>query len=138
MPINHKERAKQLISFDGMERTDRGIIPTDIDGFIDYKGKMFVYMEAKLINAPIPDGQKWALQNAVKSHELAGHKAVSIIFRHKTQAEDIIIAKNQIVDTYYYKYKGVFDWRKPRIENPTLIRCLDSWEKYCEEKKIVI
>ena len=85
MPINHKERAKQLISFDGMERTDRGIIPTDIDGFIDYKGKMFVYMEAKLINAPIPDGQKWALQNAVKSHELLDIKLFPLYSdtRHK-------------------------------------------------------
>ena len=36
MLINHPERAKQIISFEGMERR-RGIIPTDIDGFIDYK-----------------------------------------------------------------------------------------------------
>ena len=69
MPINHPQRAKQIISFEGMERTDRDIIPTDIDGFIDYRGKVFVYMEAKLVGAQFPDGQRWALESAVKSHD---------------------------------------------------------------------
>jgi len=41
----------------------RGIIPTDIDGFIDYGGKVFVYFEAKLIGAPVRRGQRLALEN---------------------------------------------------------------------------
>jgi len=99
--INHPKRAKQIISFEGMERR-RGIIPTDIDGFIDYKGGVFVYMEAKLVGADVPDGQRWALESAVKSHDQVkgkegekGHKASAVLFRHNTQAEEVIIAKDQ-------------------------------------------
>ena len=133
MLINHPERAKQIISFEGMERR-RGIIPTDIDGFIDYKGGVFVYMEAKLINAPVTVGQRLALENVVKSHEQAQNKACSIIFRHDTEAKDIIIAKDQVVDETYFKLNGELEWRKPKIEDFSLIRFLHWWEGHCERE----
>ena len=137
MPINHKERAKQLISFDGMERR-RGIIPTDIDGFIDYKGGVFVYMEAKLINAPVTVGQRLALENVVKSHEQAQNKACAVIFRHDTQAKDIIIAKDQNVDKTYFKLDGEFKWRNPKLEDYKLLQFLHWWENHCENEGYIL
>ena len=123
MIINHPERAKQIISFEGMERR-RKIIPTDIDGFIDYGGKGFVYMEAKLVGADVPDGQRWALERAVQSHdqvkgkeEEKGHKACAVLFRHNTQAEEVIIAKDQNVDEMYFEHEDEYDWRKKREKN---------------------
>jgi len=140
MIINYPERAKQIISFEGMERR-RKIIPTDIDGFIDYSGKVFVYMEAKLVGADVPDGQRWALESAVKSHDQVkgkegekGHKASAVLFRHNTQAEEVIIAKDQNVDEMYFEYEDEYDWRKPKYEDYTLLQFLRWWERHCEKR----
>ena len=137
MLINHPKRAKQIISFEGMERR-RGIIPTDIDGFSDYKGGVFVYIEAKLVESPIADGQRLALENVVKSHELARHKAASIIFRHNTRAEEVVIAKDQKVAEMYFKFEGELCWREPRNDSYTLLQFLHWWERHCEQKGFVL
>ena len=138
MIINHPERAKQLISFEGMERR-RGIIPTDIDGFIDYSGKVFVYMEAKLVGADVPDGQRLALERAVQSHDQVkgkegerGHKACAILFRHNTNPEEDIIVKDQYVEKCYFKYNNTYKWRN--YEKYTVLQFLDKWEDYCERE----
>ena len=138
MIINHPERAKQLISFEGMERR-RGIIPTDIDGFIDYSGKVFVYMEAKLVGADVPDGQRWALERAVQSHDQVkgkegerGHKACAILFRHNTNQEEDIIVKDQCVEKCYFKYNNTYKWWN--YEKYTVLQFLDKWEDYCERE----
>ena len=137
MLINYPQRAKQIISFEGMERR-RGIIPTDIDGFIDYKGGVFVYMEAKLVGAPVTVGQRLALENVVKSHEQSENKACAVIFRHNTRAEDIIIAKDQVVDETYFKLNDKLEWRKPKIENFSLIQFLHWWEGHCEREGYIL
>ena len=135
--INHPKRAKQIISFEGMERR-RGIIPTDIDGFIDYKGGVVVYMEAKLVDAPVTVGQRLALENVVKSHEQTENKACAVIFRHDTQAEEVIIAKDQNVDEMYFEYEDEFDWRNPKNENYTLLQFLHWWEGHCEREGYIL
>ena len=41
--------------------------PTDIDGFLEIRNKLFIFIETKFENAPIPYGQKTALINLVDS-----------------------------------------------------------------------
>ena len=142
MPINHKERAKQIISFEGMERR-RDIIPTDIDGFIDYGGEVFVYMEAKLVGAKFPNGQRWALENAVKSHDQVkdkegekGHKACAILFRHNTNPKDDIIVKDQYVEKCYFKHNNTYKWWN--YKGNTVLQFLDKWEDYCEREEFTL
>ena len=137
MLINNPKRAKQIISFEGMERR-RKIIPTDIDGFIDYGGKVFVYMEAKLVGADVPDGQRWALESAVKSHDQVkgkegekGHKACAILFRHNTNPEEDIIVKDQYVERCYFKHNDTYKWWN--YGKNTVLQFLDKWEDYCEK-----
>ena len=128
--IKYLERYKQLISYAGMELT-RKITPTDIDGFIDLKGKCFIYIEGKLINKELDYGQRLALENVVKSHEKADHKSIAIIFRLNSKPDDLIDAKSQIVSEVYLKYNNNYKWRKPPKVN--LLTCLLNYIKWIEK-----
>ena len=95
--IQNKKRYKQLFDYSGL-LFERNITPSDIDGLIDFNGNAFVYMEAKLIGVEVKKGQRIALENIIKSHEKAGHKAVAIVWRHNVKADEIIEAHNKLVD----------------------------------------
>ena len=108
--IYNIDRYKQLIDFSGL-LFHRNITPTDIDGFIDFGGNAFIYMEAKLVEAEVKIGQRIAFENIVKSHERAGHKAVAIIWRHNVPEKEIIQAHTKFVDEYFINHtKHGFYW----------------------------
>lgn len=98
--IRNKLRGKQLNSFKGMVR-ERNITPTDIDGFIDYGGRAFVYLEGKLENAEFICGQKQALMAAVRSHWQASHPTMALLYEHNIPSSEEIPVGWQVV-------KGVF------------------------------
>lgn len=87
--IRNKERGKQLNSFKGMIRK-RNITPTDIDGFIDYAGSAFIYLEGKIEKAEFVEGQKRALMAAVLSHWKAGHPSMALLYEHNVPATEEI------------------------------------------------
>lgn len=67
------------------------ITPTDIDGFLDFKNKLFVVIEIKHGTGPVPFGQKLAIERIVDNlSNIAGKKAIGIIGRHNSP-EDIIV-----------------------------------------------
>lgn len=127
--IKHLSRYKQLISYEGLKRR-RNITPTDIDGFIDYNGVSFVYMDAKLENKTLDYGQKLAYQHVVDSHSTAGHESCAIIFRHNEPPENIIDAHSSIVSEIYYNSK----WSDVSYTQKTVLQWVESWEQYCEKK----
>lgn len=108
--IYNINRYKQLIDFSGL-LFHRNITPTDIDGFIDFGGNAFIYMEAKLEGIEVNKGQRIAFENIVKSHEKAGHKAIAIIWRHNIPEDEMIQAHIMPVDEYFINHttKG-FTW----------------------------
>ena len=119
--IIHRERAKQIISFSRLIR-HRNITPTDIDGFIDYNGNAFIYMDAKLEGKEIDFGQKKAFENLTHSHGLAKHATCAIIFRHNTPPEEDIQAHECYVDDYY----GNFNWNYMEIKPYQWYRLLEQ------------
>lgn len=130
--IKFPDRYKQLISYEGMVRRRR-ITPTDIDGFIDYNGVSFIYIEGKLEGKSIDYGQRKALEHSVNSHVKAGHHAVAIIFRHNSKAEEIIMAKDKNVSEIYFKY----EWRPPDREMNVLM-FVEAWERYMDSLNVSI
>lgn len=128
--IKHIERYKQIISFEGLERMRR-IRPTDIDGMIDYNGKSFLYLECKKDGKALDLGQRLALENAVKSHERAGHKACAIVFTHDNRPEEAIVAKDKKVLQVFMKYAGGFYW-KNTAKDCTVLEAIVKWESYCK------
>lgn len=129
--IKYLNRFKQVISFEGMERLRR-ITPTDIDGFIDYGGKFFIYMECKHEGKDLEYGQRLAMENIVKSHTMAGHRACAIWFCHNSSYEDVIICKDQVVKSIYGGKNGKLRWIN--VYNKTVIQIIETLEKYCAIK----
>jgi len=123
--IHHLERYKQLIDYSGMQR-HRRITPTDIDGFIDYAGNAFVYLDAKLEGKDLSTGQRIAYEHIVNSHSKAKNVACAIIFRHNVPADEMILAHEKYVDTYYLGD----GWKTPSEENTTLLRFIEKLETY--------
>ncbi len=108
----------KLLSFEGME-SDRGITPTDIDGYTDYKGNAALVQEAKVFNIVMEYGQRTALENFVKIYKQAGKVACAIVYEHVApppevleetpeywilkidKKKNIIIAKDKFVSKYF-------------------------------------
>lgn len=134
--IKYLDRYKQLISYEGLER-HRKITPTDIDGFIDYNGNAFFYIEGKeesrYKRGGLDTGQKRAIQNLIKSNTMAGHAAAAVIFTHTCSVNEIINAKDMKIVEAYFDRK----WHKLN-GSCTLSDAIDRFEKYCENKGIYI
>ena len=75
--VRNSNYAKQLLSFAGMKFGT--ISPTDIDAFIEIRGEVFIFIEAKFGDAEMPLGQRLALERLTDTIEYAGKKALLII-----------------------------------------------------------
>ncbi|MBQ7220762.1 MAG: hypothetical protein IJS28_07275 [Synergistaceae bacterium] len=102
--IQYRDRARQLIDFSGIKYGR--ITPTDIDGFLEYKGKAFVFYEYKLPEVEMPDGQGLALTRMVDVLSTAGKEAVLFLCRHnETNPNKDIIGSDAIVEGVYWHGK---------------------------------
>ena len=128
--IKYLERYKQLISYEGMVR-HRGITPTDIDGFIDYSGNVFLYLECKLLSKELDYGQRMALENVVKSHDACGKKGCAAIFRHNLKPDELIPAKDQYVSEVYLLVENDYSWIQMNNEKITLLDFIKRFEGWC-------
>lgn len=99
--IQNRERARQIIAYDGLQ-FKRRITPTDIDGYFEYDDKVFVFYELKYGNAYPPKGQLLALKRIVKAITETGRKAVLFICSHSVGDPDKDIdAANATVTSLY-------------------------------------
>lgn len=79
--IRNEDRAKQINDFSGL-RFERGITPTDVDGLIDFNNKQFILFEVKYGAAPLPDGQRMALERLRNAVARAGIDAWLLVLEH--------------------------------------------------------
>lgn len=97
--IQNEEYARRIIDFSGMRYGN--ITPTDIDGVIEYHDARVVFFEFKYDNAPIPDGQRLALERLVNNCVTAGKLAILCVCRHRTpEGEQINAAQSLVSDVY--------------------------------------
>ena len=107
--INNPKRAKQLHDFSGLRF--KNITPTDIDGFVEFQDKLFVLMEAKAGGAPLPGGQRLAIERLCLAITQSGRTAVALILTHNIPPEqEIDFAKCIVVEYWrdgaWHKGKG--------------------------------
>lgn len=81
---------RQVLSFDGL-RYGGGKCPTDIDGFLDWGGKEFVFIEAKYIGFALPKGQKIAYENLCGACLAAGVKSIVLVAEHTDKDPEVVI-----------------------------------------------
>ena len=118
--IHSRDRAKQLIVFDGMVY-ERNIRPTDIDGAIDFGDLLFCYFEIKYNNTQIEYGQRKALERFTTAAIESGRQAIALICQHFVHnVEDDVFAKDTIVREVFWQGQ----WKPPR-KKMTLINAID-------------
>lgn len=126
--IRNRKLASQIRDFSGLRFNT--ITPTDIDGFLEFSDKIFIFIETKYKNTPIVYGQKLALTRLVDICWKGNKFALLIIASHETEeGEDIDYANCQVREI---RFEG--KWHE--IKNLTIKICIDRFlAKYFPEKK---
>jgi hypothetical protein len=107
--FRNRDRAKQLIDFSGLRSGKK--MPTDIDAFIDFGGRAFVFIEVKHGGADLPFGQRLALERLCDSVD-DSIDAWVLVARHNTPVnEDVDLADAIVSD-----YRNGGRWRRTRRE----------------------
>lgn len=83
--IRSREHMRQVRDFRGLRFGS--ISPTDIDGLIDFGGKLCVIFELKFGDALIPVGQRVALERLCDGLTRGGTPAVVLVATHDTGAD---------------------------------------------------
>lgn len=105
--IHTPRLAAQLRDFSGLRYGK--ITATDLDAFIDFGDRLFVFIEAKLPGVEIPLGQRLAMERLVDATASSNRYAIGIIFEHQNRAGEIDFA-NGICTAY--RWNGV--WHNPK------------------------
>lgn len=84
------------------------ITPTDLDGLIDFGNQLFVFIELKFKGAPLPNGQRLALERVVDAIERV--PTIAIVAYHETPAGMDIDAARAVVTAYRWRRR----WHLPR------------------------
>lgn len=96
--IRNRQYATQIRDFSGMRFGS--ITPTDIDGYIEYRGRCHVLIELKYGEARLPYGQKLALERLCDDLEQA-KPTLAIIASH-TCVGDIDVAGATVTETRFH------------------------------------
>jgi hypothetical protein len=99
--IKNKEFISQVKVFSGIKIGS--ISPTDIDGFLDFGNKLFIFIEAKYGVSSLKGGQKLALERLCDACQTDTRTSILIITNHL--AENDIDVGNTIVQKYRYNGK---------------------------------
>jgi glycerophosphoryl diester phosphodiesterase len=121
--IRNREFAKQLRNFSGLRFGK--ITPTDIDGFIDFGGRIFIFIESKHGTAKLPYGQRLALERLCDASQKAGIDSIVIIGSHETQ-DDIDMANIPVIEL---RWMG--KWRIPK-KKTTVRQKIDNFLKWVD------
>ena len=100
---------KKFVDFSGL-RFDK-ISPMDFDAFFEFKDELFVFVETKYNNAPLPLGQRLALERVCDAIQSPDQKAIVFITCHYDKGLDVDIDLAKTIVTQY-RYK--FEWHKPK------------------------
>jgi len=105
--IRNRQRAKQLRDFTGLRWGK--ITPTDVDAFVEFHDRLFVWIEAKLRGASMSFGQKLALERLCDAVEETGRTAAVLIVEHDAEPDEDVDYAACTVKKYRYNQ----DWQEP-------------------------
>jgi hypothetical protein len=108
--IRNREFATQVRNFSGLRYGN--ITPTDIDGMIEYKNKLYIFIETKFGNAELPFGQRLAFERLCD--DLQKVKPTLLIIASHNSNGDIDVAKTTVTS---YRYRGV--WKTQNQQRST-------------------
>jgi hypothetical protein len=131
--ITNMNRFSQQICFGGL-RFERGIKPTDIDGFLEFDGVEFIFLEYKYKGKDLPWGQRLAFTRMFEAMTRGGVNVLGIIAEHETEATSHVPGDNCLVKETWISPRA---WRSPK-QPITVKNCIDSWRKYWRDKAKIL
>ena len=99
--IVSRNRARQIRDFSGL--LFGNITPTDIDGLIEYHGKAYIFIETKLGNASLPNGQRLALERLADDLTKVKPTLLIVAMHNAINPDDDIDVATAIVAEYRFK-----------------------------------
>lgn len=93
--IKYRERARQIKDFSDLKWNK--ITPTDIDGFVEFGNKVFIFIEFKCFGVELPLGQRLAIERLVDLISSTGKPCIGIVAEHNTPIEEDINCGEAIV-----------------------------------------
>ncbi len=124
--IRNRAYAAQLRDFSGMRFGN--ITPTDIDGFIEYHDKGFVFIENKFGQARMSIGQRLALQRLIDCLSQVKPSLLIIASHMEGANEDIDVGESIVTE---YRSRG--KWIVPATKI-TVYRMVDEFLKRLDRK----
>lgn len=111
--IRNREHAQQIRDFSGLRFGS--ITPTDIDGFLEFQDRLFIFIESKFGDSTPPRGQELAFERLCDACEQHGHrKSVVLMLKHSIlSGSGLDIEFGGLVVTRY-RLRG--KWRVPKAE----------------------
>ena len=101
MLIRDREKIQQIRDFSGLRFGK--IYPTDIDAFIEFKDKLFIFIEVKYGGGKLPTGQLLAIERLCDAIHASGKVCFGIIATHETETgKDIDVSALRVIR---YRYK---------------------------------
>jgi hypothetical protein len=102
--IRNREQMGQLKDFTGLRFGN--CMPTDIDGFIDFGGKLFIFIEAKYQGAELSRGQRVALERLNDAcHSPPSRHSILFVVAHSSGSDIDLSAA--IVTRYRFDRKWI-------------------------------
>lgn len=117
--IRNRAAAQQIRDFSGL-RYGR-ITPTDLDAYMEFGDRLFVFIEAKFGGASMPRGQRMALERLVDAiHAPCRRYATAIVVDQIDQQGDVDYA---VATVRTFRWAG--RWRQPMERGLTLRRAIN-------------
>jgi len=103
--INHLDRFRQVIDYGNMQWGK--LAPMDVDGMMEIDGYKLLLLEYKYGDAPMPEGQRIALERMADNWVNAefGNDALVLVAVHYAPVEKIVDGSEAVVRQFYHNGK---------------------------------
>lgn len=122
--IRNREFKQQIADFSGLRFGK--ITPTDLDAFLDFHNKLFVFVEAKHGGAQMPYGQRLAVERLVDACHNPPHRYAVAFQTSHNESGDIDYAATAVT---LFRWNG--EWRQPMKAGSTLIDGINAFRNRC-------
>lgn len=128
--IRNREFKQQIADFSGLRWGK--VTPTDLDGFIDFGNKLFVFIESKHGDSVMPYGQRLALERLCDAcHKPPLRYAVGFVVSQWSSG-DIDMAQTTVTAI---RWEG--KWSPPKAANSALVDGIEAFRKRFTNSNVV-
>jgi hypothetical protein len=120
--IRNREYSTQVNDFSGL--LFGKITPTDVDMFVEFGDKLFIFGEIKYDNADMPYGQELALVRICDAVYESGRESVLLVISHNDEDGDVNVARALVV-----KYRYEKRWHIPQ-KKTTVLEAIEHMKKW--------